>query len=106
MQKTLNLQNYGINEGKRASLLILPAETVLDAVRRQVPVRYSIRDGRVIATTQPTITQIQLDDVEPSVTAISHIAETKFYPPTRGLLSLQSMRTPCCFFLLVFHIAS
>lgn len=61
--RTLNLQDYGIGEGKRASLLILPAENGFDAVRRQVPVRYSIRDGRVIANTQPAVTQIHL--VEP-----------------------------------------
>lgn len=62
--RTLNLRDYGVSEGKRASLLILPAENGFDAVRRQVPVRYSIRDGRVIANTQPAVTQIHLEETE------------------------------------------
>ncbi|HGN1706323.1 TPA: cytosine deaminase [Providencia rettgeri] len=62
--RTLNLQDYGIGEGKRASLLILPAENGFDAVRRQVPVRYSIRDAQVIANTQPAVTQIHLAEPE------------------------------------------
>lgn len=62
--RTLNLQDYGVAEGKRASLLILPAENGFDAVRRQVPVHYSVRDGRVIAQTQPAVTQIHLDKPE------------------------------------------
>ncbi|MBQ0686647.1 cytosine deaminase [Providencia rettgeri] len=62
--RTLALADYGIGEGKRANLLVLPAENGFDAVRRQVPVRYSIRDGRVIANTQPAVTQIQLEQAE------------------------------------------
>lgn len=64
--RTLNIQHcYGIELGKPGSLLILPAENGFDAVRRQVPVRYSIRQGKVIATTQPAITQIHLNEIEP-----------------------------------------
>ena len=63
--RTLNIQHrYGIEQGKPGSLLILPAENGFDAVRRQVPVRYSIRHGNVIATTQPAITEIYLNEVE------------------------------------------
>ncbi|MGF7482252.1 cytosine deaminase [Providencia sp. SP181] len=62
--RTLNLQDYGVSEGKRASLLILPAENGFDAVRRQVPVSYSIRDGQIIANTQPAVTQIHLEETE------------------------------------------
>ncbi|MEC6796667.1 cytosine deaminase [Photobacterium sp. S4TG1] len=63
--RTLNIQHhYGIELGKPGSLLILPAENGFDAVRRQVPVRYSIRQGKVIATTQPAITQIHLNAIE------------------------------------------
>jgi len=61
--RTLNIQNnYGIEEGKPGSLLILPADNGFDAVRRQVPVRYSIRYGHVIAQTQPATTQIYLGE--------------------------------------------
>ncbi|NIH04290.1 cytosine deaminase [Providencia rettgeri] len=62
--RTLALADYGIGEEKRANLLVLPAENGFDAVRRQVPVRYSIRDGRVITNTQPAVTQIQLEQAE------------------------------------------
>ncbi|MEZ9631293.1 cytosine deaminase [Vibrio breoganii] len=63
--KALNIQElYGIEEGKPGSLLILPAENGFDAVRRQVPVRYSVRHGQVIAETQPAQTSIHLDKEE------------------------------------------
>ncbi|WP_305829755.1 cytosine deaminase [Photobacterium leiognathi] len=63
--RTLNIQdNYGIEVGKPGSLLILPAENGFDAVRRQVPVQYSVRHGKVIAQTQPAVTQIHLDETE------------------------------------------
>ncbi|MEZ8739639.1 cytosine deaminase [Photobacterium swingsii] len=63
--RTLNiLSEYGIEKGKAANLLILPAENGFDAVRRQVPVRFSIRGGKVIAETQPATTHITLDEKE------------------------------------------
>ncbi|MGR5128636.1 cytosine deaminase [Photobacterium swingsii] len=63
--RTLNiLSEYGIEQGKAANLLILPAENGFDAVRRQVPVRFSIRGGKVIAETQPATTHITLDEKE------------------------------------------
>ncbi|MEM0556631.1 MULTISPECIES: cytosine deaminase [Aeromonas] len=64
--RTLNVQDrYGIEVGKPANLLILPAENGFDAVRRQVPVRYSIRHGKVIAETRPAQTEIVLGQPEP-----------------------------------------
>ncbi|MDL2226904.1 cytosine deaminase [Deltaproteobacteria bacterium OttesenSCG-928-M10] len=52
--KTLGLQDrYGLEIGKPASLLILDAETVYDAVRTQAEVLYSIRNGRIIAQSEP-----------------------------------------------------
>lgn len=63
--RTLNIQDkHGIEAGKPGSLLILPAENGFDAVRRQVPVRYSVRHGKVIAETQPAITHIHLGERE------------------------------------------
>lgn len=57
--RSLNiLDRYGIEEGKPANLIILPAVDGYDAVRRQVPVRYSIRAGQVIARTEPSQTEI------------------------------------------------
>ncbi|MBU4682784.1 cytosine deaminase [Cedecea davisae] len=60
--RTFGVEDYGITEGNTANLVILPAENGFDAVRRQVPVRWSIRAGRVIATTQPAQTKIMLGD--------------------------------------------
>ncbi len=63
--RTLQVEGeYGIEVGKPASLLILPAESQFDALRRQVPVRYSIRHGKVIAQTRPAQTELLLDSVE------------------------------------------
>ena len=63
--KALNIQDqYGIEEGKPANLIILPAENGYDAVRRQVPVAYSIRKGKVIAQTQIGETTVYLDKEE------------------------------------------
>ena len=63
--RTLNVQDrYGIEVDKPANLLILPAENGFDAVRRQVPVHYSIRHGRVIADTRPAETTLHLVNAE------------------------------------------
>lgn len=63
--KTLNIQDrYGIEIGKPANLIIIAAENGFDAVRRQTPVRYSIRGGKVIAQTQPATTCIHLKTEE------------------------------------------
>ncbi|EZI35066.1 Cytosine deaminase [Pantoea agglomerans] len=56
--KTLQLSGYGIQTGNDASLIILPAESGFDAVRRQVPVRYSLSRGTVVAETKPAESEI------------------------------------------------
>jgi len=62
--KTMQLDDYGIEVGNSANLIILPAENGFDAVRRQVATRYSIRQGRVIAATEPARSQIWLQGAE------------------------------------------
>jgi cytosine deaminase len=62
--KTLNLQGYNMKSGNEANLVILPAASGFDAVRRQTPVRYSIRRGVVISETQPAQTVIHLQKTE------------------------------------------
>lgn len=62
--KTLAIKDYGIHEGNTANLVILPAENGFDAVRRQVPTRYSIRNGKVIAETKPAQSKIYLTEIE------------------------------------------
>ncbi|UUR72965.1 cytosine deaminase [Enterobacter asburiae] len=59
--RTFGLSDYGIATGNPANLIILPAESGFEAVRCQVRVRWSIRQGRVIATTQLAQTWIQTD---------------------------------------------
>ncbi|WP_277986257.1 MULTISPECIES: cytosine deaminase [Serratia] len=58
--RTLNLTDYGLKAGNSANLVILPADSGFDAVRRQTPVRYSIRQGTVIAETLPAETTLYL----------------------------------------------
>ncbi|CEH33714.1 cytosine deaminase [Romboutsia lituseburensis] len=63
--RTLNIQDkYGIEVGKPGNLIILPAENGYDAVRRQVPVYYSIREGKVIANTKLSETSVNLGKVQ------------------------------------------
>ena len=62
--KALGLADYGIKEGNSANFIVLPAENGFDAVRRQVPTRYSIRHGKVISETQLAKTTIHLSDSE------------------------------------------
>ena len=62
--KALGLRGYGVEEGNAANFIILPAENGFDAVRRQVPTRYSIRHGKVIAETKLAETTIHLNDNE------------------------------------------
>ena len=62
--KALGLTDYGIQEGNSANFIVLPAENGFDAVRRQVPTRYSIRHGKVISETQLAKTTILLSGSE------------------------------------------
>ena len=58
--RTLNISDkYGIEVGKPGNMIILPAENGYDAIRRQVPVHYSIREGRVISKT--TLSETTVD---------------------------------------------
>ena len=77
--RTFGLTDYGIETGNPANLIILPVENGFEAVRCQVPVRWSIRQGRVIATTQLAQTWIQTDSggEEVSFTSNSPFAERK-----------------------------
>lgn len=59
--RTFGLTDYGIQSGNTANLIILPAENGFEAVRCQVPVRWSVRAGKVITTTQLAQTWIQMD---------------------------------------------
>lgn len=63
--KALRIEHdYGIEIGKPANMIVLAAENGYDAVRRQVPVAYSIRKGRIIASTSPSETKVFLGKEE------------------------------------------
>ncbi|MYL35787.1 cytosine deaminase [Pontibacillus yanchengensis] len=63
--KAMNIEDeYGIEEGKPANFVLLHAEDEFDAVRRQTPVRYSMRHGEVLAETKPAETSIRLSEEE------------------------------------------
>jgi cytosine deaminase len=53
--KTLYLgdDNYGIDAGKPANLIVLDAEDCYDAIRRRPAVRYVISRGKLLAETAP-----------------------------------------------------
>jgi cytosine deaminase len=63
--RTLHIEDqYGVEVGKPANLIVLPATDSYDAIRRQVPVRYSIRHGKIIAETKPSTPMLFLDNEE------------------------------------------
>lgn len=59
--RTFGLKDYGIATGNPANMIILPVTSGFDAVRCQSPVRWSIRQGRIIATTQLPQSWVQMD---------------------------------------------
>lgn len=67
--KTLHIEDkYGIEEGKPASFIVLSAENEYEAIRKQATVRYSFRNGRMVAETKPSETSITLGQKEERVT--------------------------------------
>ncbi|RDW16693.1 cytosine deaminase [Oceanobacillus chungangensis] len=63
--KTLHIEdNYGIEEGKAANFIVLSAENEYEAIRKQATVRYSFRNGKIIAETKPSEATITLEEVE------------------------------------------
>lgn len=47
--RNFRLDDYGVQAGARANLLILDATSAVDALRRRGDRRYVIRDGRILA---------------------------------------------------------
>ncbi|WP_070120074.1 cytosine deaminase [Bacillus marinisedimentorum] len=66
--KTLHIEEkYGVEEGKPANLIVLHAENAYEAIRKQAPVLYSIRNGEVIAQTAPAETNIMLGEAKEKI---------------------------------------
>lgn len=63
--KTLQIEDrYGIEEGKPANFVVMSAENEYETIRKQAKVRYSFRNGKIIAETKPSETMITLDKTE------------------------------------------
>ena len=60
--KALCLENYGIEIGKPANLIILTEDNEFDVVRLQANVMYSIRNGKVISETKPKEVKVYLSE--------------------------------------------
>ncbi|MGE7768441.1 cytosine deaminase [Peribacillus sp. NPDC096540] len=61
--KTLNITDrYGLEVGKPANLIILPANNEFDAIRKQVKPSYSIRNGKVIARLEPNYPKVYIGE--------------------------------------------
>ena len=50
--KNFRLENYGLNVGARANLIVIDAGSAVEALRRQGDRRFVIRDGRVLVESQ------------------------------------------------------
>ena len=53
--KNFRLDNYGVQVGARANLIIIDAGSAVEALRRQPDRRYVIRDGRILTETKTNI---------------------------------------------------
>ncbi|MER2107624.1 MAG: cytosine deaminase [Solibacillus sp.] len=67
--RTLQIEDvYGVEEGKPANFIVLNAENEYEAIRKQATVRYSFRNGKIIAETKPAQTTITLAEGTENVT--------------------------------------
>ncbi|PAE87165.1 cytosine deaminase [Shouchella clausii] len=63
--KTLHITDeYGIEEGKPANVILVDEKDEFNLIRRQAPVLASIRNGKIIAKTAPAQTTIHLHEEE------------------------------------------
>ena len=60
--KALRLKAYGIKEGNPANFVVLNAQDGYDAVRLQAEILYSVRNGKIIASTKPRETEVYLNN--------------------------------------------
>ncbi|QJT08351.1 cytosine deaminase [Oceanidesulfovibrio marinus] len=59
--KILNIkEQYGIEEGKPATFIVLNADNEHEAIRLTPECLYVVRDGRVLAQTEPALSTVQL----------------------------------------------
>lgn len=60
--KTLYLQDYGLSEGNKAHMIILPVSDGFEAVRCLPSVRYSLRGGKLLSECPPSAPVLFMDE--------------------------------------------
>jgi cytosine deaminase len=60
--KALGLKDYGLERGCRADLVILQAKNVHEALRLKPARLVVVRGGKVIASTPPVVSRVELED--------------------------------------------
>src|SRR5438309_707441 len=65
--RALGLQGYGLAEGAPASLVVFEATSEMDALRLLPRRRLVLREGRIVARTQPAVTTVVWDGREEEV---------------------------------------
>ncbi len=65
--RAYGLEDYGLEVGKRASLVAFAAPTEIDAIRLVAPRTLVLRDGRVVAQTEPAQATVVWDGTEERV---------------------------------------
>lgn len=55
--RTLQLENYGIEVGKQANLIVLDADSRYEAIRRRATVLYVISQGKLLVETEAPVTK-------------------------------------------------
>jgi cytosine/creatinine deaminase len=65
--QAMGVENYGLEIGNRADLVVYAAPTEMDAIRLVAPRRLVLRAGKVVARTEPAVTTVVWDGVEEAV---------------------------------------
>jgi cytosine deaminase len=60
--RIMHLDNYGLEVGKDADLIILQARSIMDAIRLRSERLYVLRKGLVISTSSPSVSTLYLGD--------------------------------------------
>jgi cytosine deaminase len=75
--RTLGVENYGLDAGAAADLVVHDAPTEFDAVRLIAPRRLVLRAGKVVARTEPSRTTVVWNGTEEPVTFMPAAAAAK-----------------------------
>jgi len=65
--RALGLEDYGLEPGRPAGLVAYAAPTEMDAIRLVAPRKLVLRQGKVVARTEPALTTVVWDGVEEQV---------------------------------------